>query len=155
MKKMSHRFVLALLSALPLGAGSSWAQTAPGGGTAPAANVDQNSSSTDGSEDTPVVVLDPFSVTTEHEGYKATDTLGGGRVRTKLVDTPSAISVITPKFMQDLGITNAQDLFVYTNNTEIAGLGGNFSGVTTRGEGISVSGAAEGDRLKNPAGITR
>lgn len=105
--------------------------------------------------DDQVLVLDPFSVTTDHEGYKATDTLGGARVRTKLVDTPSSISVITPKFMQDLGITNAQDLLVYTNNTEVAGLGGNFSGVSTRGAGITISGAAEGDRLKNPAGINR
>lgn len=106
------------------------------------------------SEDS-VLVLDPFSVTTEHEGYKATDTLGGSRVRTKLADTPSAISVITPKFMQDLGITNAQDLFIYTNNTEVAGPNGNFSGAVSRGAGISVSGAAEGARLTNPAGVNR
>lgn len=105
--------------------------------------------------DDQVQVLDPFSVTTDSEGYRATDTLGGARVRTKLADTPSSISVITPKFMQDLGITNAQDLFIYTNNTEIAGLNGNFSGAVSRGAGISISGAAEGTRLSNPAGVNR
>src|SRR5579872_1617317 len=76
-----------------------------------------------------VLTLDPFTVTSETEGYQAVDTLGGARIRTSLADTPSSISVITKKFMTDLGITNATSLLVYTNNTEVSGLGGNFSGV--------------------------
>jgi hypothetical protein len=103
--------------------------------------------------DEQVLLLDPFTVTTDHEGYKANDTLGGTRVRTKLADTPSSISVITPKFMQDLGITDAEELLVYTTNTEVGGLGGNFSGISSRGFG--VVGAAEGTRLSNPAGVNR
>lgn len=99
------------------------------------------------------VLLDPFTVTSEHEGYMATDTLGGARIRTKLADTASATSVITPKFMQDVGITNAQDLLIYTTSTEVAGLNGNFSGISSRGFG--VVGAAEGTRLVNPAGVNR
>jgi hypothetical protein len=83
----------------------------------------------------------------------AKDTLGGARVRTELADTASAISVITPKFMQDLGITKSEDLLRYTTNTETGGFYGNFSGMTSRGAGIA--GAAEGDRLANPAGINR
>jgi len=119
-------------------------------------DVSSNPSATDPSDDEDkVLVMDPFTVTTDQEGYAATDTLGGARVRTKLADTPSSISVITPKFMKDLGITNAQDLFIYTNNTEIAGLNGNFSGAVSRGAGISVSGPAEKARLSNPAGVNR
>lgn len=105
--------------------------------------------------DDAAIVLDPFTVTTEHEGYMATDTLGGMRTKSKLADTASAVSVITPKFMQDVGITSAQDLLLYTTNTEVAGLNGNFSGVATRGAGISVSGPSEGTRLVNPAGVNR
>src|ERR1035437_1318284 len=121
-----------------------------------AAKTGANSAPPDMSpSDDSVMVLDPFSVSTESEGYKAVDTLGGARVRTKLADTPSSLSVITTKELQDLAVTNAQDLLVYTNNTEVGGSGGNFSGVTSRGAGISISGAAEGARLTNPAGTNR
>lgn len=96
-------------------------------------------------------MLDPFTVSTETEGYKAVDTLAGGRVRTNLKDTPSSISVITPKFLQDLGVTNSQNLLIYTNNTEVAGLGGNFSGTTSRGLGSS----GEGALLSAPQNQTR
>jgi len=121
-----------------------------------AAKTGTNSAPADTSpSDDTVMVLDPFSVSTESEGYKAVDTLGGARVRTKLADTPSSLSVVTSKLLQDLAATNAQDLLVYTNNTEVAGFGGNFSGVTSRGAGIAISGAAEGSRLINPAGVNR
>jgi outer membrane receptor protein involved in Fe transport len=145
MNNMTTRSVLALLSALSLGVGSLRAQSAPADSTA--------KENPDAQEET--IVLDPFTVSTETEGYKAVDTLAGGRIRTNLKDVPSSISVITPKFLQDLAITNAQDLFIYTNNTEIAGLNGNFSGVTTRGEGVAVSSPAEANRLVNPAGVNR
>jgi len=150
MKKIPNRSVLALLSALSLGTGSLWAQAAPGTETAPAKNPDQNAPS---SLEETVIQLDPFTVSTDMEGYKAEDTLGGGRVRTRLIDTPSATSVITPKFLQDLGVTNSEDLLRYTTSTETGGFYGNFSGMTSRGAGIA--GAAEGERLANPAGINR
>ena len=115
--------------------------TAPGNTNAPA------------SLDEEVIVLDPFTVVTEHEGYKADDTLAGGRVRTQLRDTPSSLSVVTKKFLTDLNINNQEDLFVYTANTEVAGLYGNYSGMSTRGQGIA--GGAEATRLVNPAGVRR
>jgi hypothetical protein len=144
MTRTSSRYVLTLLSALSLGAGPIWAQLAPGARTAPAPD-----------DESPTIVLDPFTVTTEHEGYMADDTLAGGRVRTSLKDTPASLSVITKKLMDDLGVTNSEDLLRYTVSTETAGLYGNFSGVTSRGAGISVSGVAEGERLANPSGINR
>ena len=101
------------------------------------------------------ITLDPFTVTSETEGYQAVDSLGGARVRTSLKDTPSSISVITAQLMNDLGATNAQDLLVYTNDTQVSGLMGNFSGLAQRGQGISTSAPAENQRLVNPDNVTR
>jgi hypothetical protein len=100
-----------------------------------------------------MIVLDPFTVTTEQEGYKADDTLAGGRVRTLLKDTPSSLSVVTKKFLNDLNVNNQEDLFIYTTSTEVSGLYGNYSGMSTRGQGIS--GGAEATRLINPGGVNR
>src|ERR1035437_6075235 len=84
-----------------------------------AAKTGANSAPPDMSpSDDSVMVLDPFSVSTESEGYKAVDTLGGARVRTKLADTPSSLSVIPTKELQDLAVTNAQDLLVVMTDKE-------------------------------------
>ncbi len=143
MKRITSRCVLTLLSALSLGTVPLWAQTAPGGTAA----VD---SDMEGEE---IIVLDPFTVTTEHEGYKAEDTLGGARTRTKLIDTPSSVSVITPKLLQDLGVTKSEDLLRYTTATETGGLYGNYSGMTSRGAGVTAG--AESGRLSTPHALNR
>jgi outer membrane receptor for ferric coprogen and ferric-rhodotorulic acid len=148
MKKLHPRPVLALLSALVFGAGSLCAQTVAPSQPDPARNANSPESLEE-----KTLVLDPFTVTTEHEGYKADDTLAGGRVRTQLKDTPSSLSVVTKKFLSDLNINNQEDLFVYTASTEVAGLYGNYSGMSTRGQGIA--GGAEATRLVNPAGVNR
>ncbi|MDD2764391.1 MAG: TonB-dependent receptor plug domain-containing protein [Opitutaceae bacterium] len=77
-----------------------------------------------------VVKLSPFVVeSTEGENsYSAESTLAGTRVRTDLKDVAASISVVTKQFLQDTAVKNAQDLLVYTPNTEVSGLGGNFSG---------------------------
>lgn len=145
----THHYLAAPLLALALLAGRSRAQTAP----SPSADSSAASASSDtgDSSDSKLIVLDPFTVTSEHEGYQAVDTLAGGRIRTKLTDTPSSISVITKKFMDDLGITNATNLLVYTNDTEVSGLGGNFSGVVSRGSGAN----GEGSLLVDPSNGNR
>lgn len=66
------------------------------------------------------IELSPFSVTeTEDRGYAATSTLSGTRLKTALRDTAVAISVITPELMQDLGVTNANELASFMVNTEL------------------------------------
>jgi len=77
-----------------------------------------------------VIVLSPFVVesTAEDGGYVAKSTLAGTRVRTELKDIASSISVVTKQFLQDTGSTNAASLLVYTPNTEVGGVMGNFSG---------------------------
>ncbi len=76
-----------------------------------------------------VVVLSPFVVSaTEDTGYGATSTLAGTRVRTELKDISSSISVVTEQFLSDTGAKKNEDLLIYTTNTEVGGIRGNFSG---------------------------
>jgi len=105
--------------------------------------------------DEEVIVLSPFVVSANDskDGYQVRDTLGGTRVRTDMSDVASAISVVSKKLLEDTGITNAQQLLVYTTNTEVAGLNGNFSGVSSRGTG--VQGNAEASRLSSPNSVNR
>jgi len=80
-------------------------------------------------EEDNVFELSPFEVTTDEDtGYAATSTLAGSRLNTKLSDLGSAISVVTEEFMQDTGSKKLEDVLIYTTNTEIAGIGGNFYG---------------------------
>ncbi|HVU34969.1 MAG TPA: TonB-dependent receptor plug domain-containing protein [Opitutaceae bacterium] len=140
--RLSRSLVLLAASAFALSNPTrGWAQTAP-------ATDDTTTAS-----DEPALKLDPFTVSAQTEGYKAVDTLGGARVQTKLVDTPSALSVVTKALLDDTGITDAQQLLVYTTDTEVAGLNGNFSGVSSRGTGVSSN--AEAGRLLNPNSINR
>lgn len=133
---------------------SAFAQTAQSEKPAQPA-TDAQPAATDASRpaDDELIVLSPFTVSTHTEGYQAVDTLGGARVKTSLKDTASSLSVVTKSMMNDFGMTNAQDMLLYTTNTEIAGLGGNFSGMSSRGAG--VSGTAEAGRLLNPGSINR
>lgn len=75
-----------------------------------------------------VVELSPFVVSSsEDRGYRATTTLAGTRIKTDLKDVGSAISVVTDEFLRDTGARNNEDLLVYTANTEVGGIGGNFT----------------------------
>src|SRR5690242_5429634 len=76
-----------------------------------------------------VLELSPFEVVgTKDTGYAASSSLAGSRLNTRLKDVASAISVVTPEFMKDTGSTNLQQILVYTTNTEVAGIGGNYYG---------------------------
>lgn len=76
-----------------------------------------------------IITLSPFVVdASKDEGYQATSTLAGTRIRTDLRDVGSAISVVTTKMMRDLGTTNNESLLKYTTGTEVGGVGGNFTG---------------------------
>lgn len=115
-KRASVRFCLPALTALCLISSSSLSSQ----------EVSQSNESGDGDEP---LVLSPFVVEADaDEGYRATSTLAGTRVRTDLKDTAAAISVVTRQFLSDTGVTNSQELLVYTPSTEVGGLGGNFSG---------------------------
>jgi outer membrane receptor protein involved in Fe transport len=97
-----------------------------------------------------IIVLSPFEVTTAADtGYRATQTLAGSRINTKLEDVGSAISVITAEFLKDVGATDNKTLLMYTTNTEVGGVHGNFRG-SSGGQSEDESG-----RFTNPNGSTR
>ncbi|MBK1879406.1 TonB-dependent receptor plug domain-containing protein [Pelagicoccus mobilis] len=83
----------------------------------------------DDEEDEEIFELSPFTVEGDKtEGYRATSTLAGSRIRTDLKDVGSAISVITDEFLRDTGAVDNQSLLQYTTSTEVGGVGGNFAG---------------------------
>ncbi|EDY84975.1 TonB-dependent receptor plug domain protein [Verrucomicrobiia bacterium DG1235] len=83
----------------------------------------------DDEEDEEIFELSPFTVEgSEDQGYRATSTLAGSRIRTDLKDVGSAISVITEEFLRDTGAVDNSSLFQYTTSTEVGGIGGNFAG---------------------------
>lgn len=81
-------------------------------------------------EEEEVFELSPFTVQgSDNEGYRATSTLAGTRIRTDLRDVGAAISVVTDEFLKDTGATDNESLLMYTPSTEVGGPRGNFAGV--------------------------
>lgn len=119
----------------------------------PASKMMAQAASNQPAPDEEVVVLSPFSVTSadERDGYQVKDTLAGTRVRTDLKDIASSISVINSVFLRDTGARNNQDLLLYTMNTEVGGIRGNFSGVGN----TFVQGVSETNALLRPNQNTR
>ena len=80
------------------------------------------------------IVLSPFVVqNTRDSGYQASSTLAGTRLNTPLSDIGAPVSVVTKEFLQDTGVTDINQLFLYTVSTEGSGLEGNFSATETAG----------------------
>lgn len=82
------------------------AQTAAGGGNATQEEV---------------VKLSPFVVSTARDyGYQATSSLSGGRLSTDLDKTPSAVSVLTREFLDDIGALTVQEALEWATNAVAA-----------------------------------
>ena len=83
-----------------------------------------------------VYELSPFEVSTEgNDGYAASETLGGTRIRTDYRDLATPLTAVTAQFLEDTASTDNQSLLSYTTNTEVGGLYGNFGGLGN-GQGI-------------------
>jgi outer membrane receptor protein involved in Fe transport len=81
------------------------------------------------------VTLSPFEVRSEKDtGYVATNTLGGTRIRTELVDVGSAISVYTAEFLQDLAAFDNETLLAFTVSADVGGVHGTFVNANSQGE---------------------
>lgn len=108
------------------------------GGLAHGQTTTLKPTATDTQQEDESIVLTPFVVNAaeDADSYMAKSTLAGTRIRTDLRDVGSAISVATSKFIQDIDARNNSDLLKYTTNTEVGGIGGNFSGV---GRGVAPS----------------
>jgi outer membrane receptor protein involved in Fe transport len=103
------------------------------------------------SEKEDVLVLSPFEVTGENNnGYAASNTLAGTRLRTDLKDVAASIQVVTKEFMQDIGANTLDDLLVYTVGTEAAGIGGNYSDSSANADTVSAFGS-----IRSPQGSNR
>ncbi|HEY4246322.1 MAG TPA: TonB-dependent receptor plug domain-containing protein [Lacunisphaera sp.] len=132
------KYTAALVSALLLGVGTSWAQQAA---TAPAPVK---------SADDDVIQLSPFEVSSSNtNGYAAATTLAGNRLNTQLRDIGNAVTVITSQFMKDIGATDNNTLLQYTTNTEVGSAYGNFAG---NGDGATLD---ESPHFINPNQNTR
>ncbi len=93
--------------------------------------LDAQTPSAPAAADDKVVELSPFVVNSAKDtGYQATATLAGTRLNTPVKDLGAAISIYTKDFLDDIGATNSNELFVYATGMEAAGPGGNFSGAT-------------------------
>lgn len=112
-------------------AGNTTTETTTTTTTTPATPATTPAPAASGSEaEQQAILLNPFVVSSsEDQGYHATSTLAGTRVRTDLSDIASAITVVTGKELQDLAATDNEDLLTYTPSTEVAGIKGNFTGV--------------------------
>jgi len=74
---------------------------------------------TSGSSGEEVVQLSPFQVAADTDrGYQALNTLSGTRLNSKLEDLGSSITVVTMQQMQDLAVSDLNDVFLYEASTE-------------------------------------
>lgn len=79
------------------------------------------------------VQLSPFLVSeSETQGYYASSSLAGTRLKSDLRDLASSVQVVTREFMDDVGAVSANTLLQYTTSTETAGIQGNFAGTIAR-----------------------
>ncbi len=105
------------------------------------AQEDENKESDD------IFELSPFTVSAEdNQGYMATSSLAGTRLKTDLRDIGAAVSVYTEEFLEDIDATSVEDILTYTTSTEGGGINGNFAGFT---------GESSDDVRGNPSSVTR
>lgn len=82
-----------------------------------------------------IYTLSPFEIdTSADDGYVASNTLAGTRLRTSLRDVASSVSVMTPEFLEDIGANDMQDALLYSVNQE-----NEFEFAPEDGEGDSIS----------------
>lgn len=78
-----------------------------------------------------VVILSPFIIaSSQYEGYQSQVTLSGAGMRVSIDEIGSAVSVITPKFLEDTASRDLRDALVHQVGIEVGGFGGNFAGST-------------------------
>jgi hypothetical protein len=96
-------------------------------------------------QDEAEIVMSPFEVSTESgEGYVASATLAGNRMRTELRDIGGSISVITSEEMSDAAATDPGEPLRYTANTEIGGPASSLAGVAEPAGEVAKRREAEG-----------
>jgi outer membrane receptor for ferric coprogen and ferric-rhodotorulic acid len=94
------------------------------------------------------VTLSPFVITsTADQSYNPTETLSGTRLRSSTKDVASALTILTPQLMDDLGIVNVEEALSFVTNTEpygitdddTAGFSGRLTVKPFRSRGLTTS----------------
>ncbi len=66
-----------------------------------------------------LLLLSPFTVATDKDiGYAAHETLSGTRLRTSLRDVGASLTILTPEFLQDLGVNSFEQALLYTPSVD-------------------------------------
>lgn len=100
----------------------------PVGAFAVSSLYSQNAQDSDSEEDE-VFEFSPFEVDGSKDvGYLSTSSLAGTRLSTDMRDIAASVSILNEKFLDDTGATTIGDALLFTANTEISGINGNFSG---------------------------
>lgn len=89
----------------------------------------------------------------EAEGYRASNTLAGSRLKTPLKDVGQSISVLTEEFFDDTGATDAETALSYVMSMEVSGEQGNFSAASINGGGANSTDTAS--NLRSPQNSQR
>lgn len=102
-------------------------------------------------ENDELLVLSPFTVSTKQDiGYRASSTLAGSRLNSKIDDLAAPITVVTKQQLEDTGSRDHNDVFLYEANTEgsmnytkvqidRSSLKDNVGGTATNGIGANTS----------------
>ncbi|MBK1877676.1 TonB-dependent receptor plug domain-containing protein [Pelagicoccus mobilis] len=107
----------------------------------------------DDGEDDQIFELSPFEVTADQdEGYRATSSLAGTRLRTNLSDIGSSVSVFTEALMEDIDAVDNETLLAFGVNTEVGGARGNF--INPDSQGLETSAISEPNNNTRIRGLT-
>ncbi|MEO6245195.1 MAG: hypothetical protein ABIQ12_07140 [Opitutaceae bacterium] len=68
-----------------------------------------------------IVVLSPFTVTDTEQGWVATQSLAGSRLKTDVKDIAAPLEILTKDFMEEFAVNSIYDASIYTTNVEGAG----------------------------------
>jgi len=86
------------------------------------------------------ITLAAFEVSTDRDvDYTASSALAGGRIETPLKETPSAISILTAEFLEDIGATNFASAAEWAPNSIPVGDTATFGEQNTNIRGVGNS----------------
>lgn len=97
-----------------------------------------------------VIELSPFEVSSNDDrGYYASQTMAGGRINSKVGDIGTSLQVVTAEFLRDVGAVNANEVLVYTTNTDVSGPSGNVGPTEASAGGVSDVGVRTNSSASN------
>lgn len=109
---------------LPLLATLAWGQSVPSTASAGANR---------GGDET--IVMSPFEVTEQNQGYYGSNTMSGTRLNTSIADLAANVTVVTKEQMADFASLDLNDIFLYEAGTEGSGT---FTDVSANGDGVPI-----------------